>query len=45
MFSLAQHLSDKNRKEESVSILLDMVALDRNWENRKAQKLLTDLFK
>jgi len=45
MFELADHLSQKNRKEESVEILLDMVAIDRNWENRKAQKLLTDIFK
>ena len=31
MFDLAKHLEDKNRLEESTEILLDMVAIDRNW--------------
>ena len=31
MFDLANHLVDKNRLEESTEILLDMVAIDRNW--------------
>ena len=45
MLELAQHLIDKNRLEESTEILLDMVAIDRNWKERAAQKLLTDVFK
>lgn len=45
MFELAEHLVAKNRQEEAVSILLDVVAIDRNWNERKAQKLVTDIFK
>ena len=45
MFQLAEHLIAKNRSEEAVDILLDIVAIDRNWQDRKAQKLVTDVFK
>lgn len=45
MLELANHLIDKNRMEESVDLLLDMLAIDRNWNDRIAQKMLTDLFK
>jgi putative thioredoxin len=45
MFQLAEHLISKNRSEEAVDILLDIIAIDRNWQERKAQKLVTDLFK
>ena len=45
MYLLAEHLKNKNRHQESVDLLLDLLALDRNWNDRKAQKLLTDLFK
>ena len=45
MYELAEHLIAKNRAEEAVDLLLDIVAIDRNWEERKAQKLVTDVFK
>ena len=45
MQDLALHLVDKNRLEEAITILLDSVAIDRNWGNKKAQNLLTDVFK
>lgn len=45
MFDLGQHLKEKNRMEESIEILLDCIAIDRNWNNRAAQNLLTDVFK
>ena len=45
LYEISQHLIGKNRLEESVNILLDMVAIDRNWKDRAAQKLLTDVFK
>ena len=31
MFELADHLISKNRAEEAVDLLLDIVAIDRNW--------------
>ena len=45
MFDLACHLIAKNRLEESVNLLLDVVAIDRNWNNRAAQTKVTDVFK
>jgi len=45
MFDLANHLIDKNRLEESIDILLDIVAIDRNWNSRAAQTKVTDVFK
>lgn len=45
MFDLASHLIDKNRPDEAIKLLLDVIAIDRNWNERKAQTMLTDLFK
>jgi len=45
MQDLAAHLIAKNRKEEAIDLLLESVAIDRNWNERAAQHLLTDLLK
>lgn len=45
MYDLAEHLIDKNRLEESINILLDIIAIDRNWNKRAAQTKVTDVFK
>ena len=45
MQDLAEHLRAKNRMEESIDMLLDSIAIDRNWNKRAAQNLLTDIFK
>ena len=45
MQDLAVHLHAKNRMEESIDLLLDSIAIDRNWNKRAAQNLLTDIFK
>ena len=45
MYDLANHLIAKNRLEESVDLLLDIVAIDRNWNSRAAQTKVTDVFK
>ena len=44
-FELAEYLVEKRRNEEAIELLLECVAIDRNWEGRKAQTLLTDVFK
>ena len=36
MHELACHLRDKNRPEEAIKLLLDVIAIDRNWNDRKA---------
>ena len=36
MQDLATHLIAKNRKEEAIDLLLDSVAIDRNWNERAA---------
>lgn len=45
MFDLAKHLNDKNRHEEAIDLLLDIIAIDRNWNQRIAQKFINDIFK
>ena len=45
MFELAKHLNGKNRHEEAIDLLLDVIAIDRNWNQRAAQKLINDIFK
>jgi thioredoxin-like negative regulator of GroEL len=45
MQDLAEHLVAKNRKEEAAELLLESVAIDRNWNGRSAQNLLTDILK
>ena len=45
LYELACHLIDKNRPEEAIDLLLEVIAIDRNWNDRTAQKKLTDLFK
>ena len=45
MQDLAAHLIAKHRKEEAIDLLLESVAIDRNWNGRAAQNLLTDLLK
>jgi len=44
-YELASHCIDKNRPEESIDFLLEIIAIDRNWEQGKAHKLLTTLLK
>uniref|UniRef100_A0A7S3FT30 Thioredoxin domain-containing protein n=1 Tax=Strombidium rassoulzadegani TaxID=1082188 RepID=A0A7S3FT30_9SPIT len=45
MFELGEYLSNKNKFEEAIDLLLDIVAIERNWEERKAQTLLQTIFK
>ena len=35
-FELAQYLVDKRRYPEAIELLLECIAIDRNWEGRKA---------
>jgi len=45
LYELASHCIDKNRPEESIEFLLESIAIDRNWDQGKAHKLLTNLLK
>ena len=45
LFDLATHLHGKNRMEEAIELLLEIIAIDRNWNQRAAQTKLTDVFK
>jgi len=45
LFDLATHLHGKNRMEEAIELLLEIIAIDRNWNKRAAQTKLTDIFK
>ena len=44
-FELAELLVAKNRGEESIPLLLDILAIDRNWQDKKAYNKLMDVFK
>ena len=45
LFDLALHLEAKNRMEEAIDLLLEIIAIDRNWNERAAQTKVTDIFK
>jgi thioredoxin-like negative regulator of GroEL len=42
---LVHHLVDKNRLEECISVLLNILACDRNFKERSANKKLMEIFK
>ena len=44
-FELADLLMQKNRAEESIPLLLDILAIDRNWQQKKAYNKITEIFK
>ena len=42
---MAELLIEKNRAEESIPLLLDILKIDRNWEEKKAYEKLLEVFK
>ena len=44
-YDLAEHLCEKNRSVEAIPVLLDLIAIDRNWENKKGYNKLLEVFK
>ncbi len=44
-FELAELLIEKNRAEEAISPLLDILSIDRNWGEKKAHNTLMETFK
>ena len=44
-YDLAEHLCAKNRSVEAIPVLLDLIAIDRNWENKKGYNKLLEVFK
>ncbi len=45
MLELGRYFKDKNRHEDAIAILMDGVAIDRNWESRAFQGELNEIFK
>lgn len=43
-FDLVEHLLSKNKREEVIPVLLNIIAVDRNYGDRKAHKTLMDTF-
>ena len=41
---LAKHLQSKNRKEDCIPVLLNIIAVDRNYDNSNAYQMLMDIF-
>jgi thioredoxin-like negative regulator of GroEL len=41
---LVMHLESKNRLEDSIPVLLNIIAVDRNYDTKKAYQLLMDIF-
>jgi thioredoxin-like negative regulator of GroEL len=44
-FELAELLIEKNRGEEAITPLLDILSIDRNWGDKKAHNTLMEVFK
>lgn len=44
MFEIANHLYDKEKYEDAIDYCLDILAIDRNWNNSAPHKLLLDIF-
>lgn len=44
-YALAELLCDKNRAEEAIPLLLDILMIDRNWQEKKAHNKLMEVFK
>ena len=44
-FELAELLIEKNRAEESIVLLLDILSIERNWSEKKAHNKLMEVFK
>ena len=43
-YKLAELLVEKNRGEEAIPLLLDIVAIDRNWNDKLAYNKLMEVF-
>lgn len=41
---LARHLKEKNRSEDCIPVLLNILAVDRNYEEKRAYQMLMDIF-
>ena len=39
-YELAKHLLEREEFEEAIELCLEVVKIDRNWNNAAAQKLL-----
>ena len=44
-YELAELMVEKNRAEEAIPLLLDILSIDRNWEEKKANTKLIEVFK
>ena len=44
-FELAELMVEKNRGEEAITLLLDIIAIERNWKDKKANTTLMEVFK
>jgi thioredoxin-like negative regulator of GroEL len=42
---LVSHLMDKNRLEDCISVLLNVIACERNFKEKSAQNQLMEVFK
>ena len=43
-FALAELLIEKNRSEEAIPYLLDILMIERNWQEKKAYNKLMEVF-
>lgn len=44
-YELAELMIEKNRTEEAIPLLLDILSINRNWEEKKANNKLLEVFK
>jgi putative thioredoxin len=43
-YQLAVYEFDNSEHEKAINTLLDMIAIDRNWQNKSAQEFLIYIF-
>ena len=44
MYDIAQHLVQKDKHADAIDYLVDILAIDRNWNGSAPHKLLLEIF-
>ncbi len=43
-YELARHLRERNRRENCIPVLLNILAVERNYDDKRAYQMLMELF-
>lgn len=45
MFSTVQELKDKDQVEKALEIAMEIIKIDKNWDDKKVNKYVLSIFK